>query len=57
MPKLVCTIKIGPNGAAILARDVDTGKVLSFNILGPRDLVERIVKILFRPPEVEVKWE
>lgn len=57
MPRFVCTIKMGANGAAITARDVETGETIGFNIFGPRELVERLARALFRPPDVEVKWE
>ncbi len=57
MPRYVVTVKAGVNGAAVNVRDVETGLVIAFNLFGPRELVEGLLRAMLRPPEFEVKWE
>jgi len=58
MAKYVITVKHGNNGVTSVVRDVETGKVVSFDIHGPREIAETLFKKFIEERlDVEVKHE
>lgn len=58
MTKYVVTVKHGNNGISSIVRDIDTGKVASFDLHGPKEITEVIFKKLIEErADVEIKHE
>ena len=51
------TVKIGDNGAAVTVRNVETGKVASFTLSGPKEIVQDMLKLIEENPEIKIKYE
>ena len=57
MSKYVITVKHGNNGVSAVASDIDSGKVVSFDIHGPREEAETLFNELLKRADVEIKHE